>query len=809
MPRMPTEDALGFNLPRSRDVPRQRRDIIGEAVQNAGRQVSQLGRVMGDVADRQVETGRSIALKKKAEDDALDLARARSDWTKRRLEEQDLYQIDKNPDYSKWEKGYTTNIEKHRTASASLIRDPRLREKFELETADDVTAGTLTIRNRAGEIDREGKVTQAVQGLNDSIDMASRPGVDAATSSKILAQARANIDNMQATGLITPGKAMEMRRDLAKRYAKTKVEQDIKDDPLAASTWLEGGASGAEGLIRRNEGYRARPYWDKDAYRVGFGSDTVTMEDGTVLKVKPGMEITRADAERDLKRRIGEFQSGIVKEIGSDAWALIPPAAQAALTSVAYNYGSLPASVVTAIKTRDMNQVADAVRALQTHNKGINAARRNREADIIAGGGDQVTGLSAPDYYSVLDTDERMQLQTTADAEWTAREKEMREATALDRYKLTTAIDNDITQIRETGKATDIDPQAVIDTLGEDDAAKWLEKRQLAADTFEAVSVQDTMTNDQIEEHLAALEPKAGTPDFARRQEVYDAAEKRAKTLQDLRLKDPAKAVEDSPLVMQAKQGVKAEDPASIQGVIKARLAAQEQVGIPKAIQKPITRKEAYAIIAPVQTIIDGVDAAIIAAQSKAKTPAERRTIAKAAKKQAEDEIRATIDTIEKTYGPYAQDVLAFAIAESVRDKEIGDIAAGIYRKISRGEKPTASDMSALESATEASTAEKAMDGQIPPAPSQPAPAARPAQAPAATSQPQQPVMPGPRTPQPQTNRRGVESPPGAQKPAGAYPPPSRRAVDFLIANPGTAAQFDAIYGPGAAREWMPRFPQE
>ena len=547
-------------------------------------------------------------------------------------------------------------------------------------------------------------------------------------------------------------------------------------------------------MIRRFEGYRARPYWDDNAYRVGFGSDTVTLEDGTVVKVRPGMEITRADAERDLARRVEEFQSGIKRDVGAQVWGSLPPSAQAALTSVAYNYGSLPGSVVTAIKSGDLAQVAEAVRGLSGDNKGINARRRNEEADIIMAGGDTIASLAEPDYYAVLDTDERMALQTEADAEWTARQKEVREASALERAQIKMAIEDDIAQLEATGQPGDIDPQSVVDTLGEDDAAKWLEKRKAAADTFAAVSVMDGMSNDQIEEHLDALEPRAGAEDFARKQQVFEKAEKRAKTLQDLRLKDPAKAVEDSPLVKKAREDYNPARPETIRKVIRARLLAQEQVGIPPAIRKPITRREAYEIIAPVQTIIDQVDAVVVASQVKAKTPAERRAAAKTARQAAENEIRATIDNIEQIYGPYAEEVLSFSIAESVRDKEIGDLSAGIYRKISRGERPSVSETQALEDTTEASTAEKAMDGQLAPAQgrgAQPAPAA--------------PAAPAPRAQAP----AATPAQPAAVPPEGGWPAPSRRAVDYLIKNPASASQFDAVYGPGSAAQWMPRPPQE
>jgi GH24 family phage-related lysozyme (muramidase) len=142
----------------------------------------------------------------------------------------------------------------------------------------------------------------------------------------------------------------------------------------------------ASQLLRGFEGFRETPYWDVNAYRVGYGSDTVTLADGSVVPVTQGMSVTRADAERDLQRRLSqEFTPRLVNAIGQDVYSQITPEQQAALLSITYNYGSLPGSVAQALQTGDPNAAAAAIRALATHNDGVNADRRNREADIFAG----------------------------------------------------------------------------------------------------------------------------------------------------------------------------------------------------------------------------------------------------------------------------------------------------------------------------------------------------------------------------------------------------------------------------------------
>lgn len=136
-------------------------------------------------------------------------------------------------------------------------------------------------------------------------------------------------------------------------------------------------------LLRHEEGFRDTPYWDVNAYRVGYGSDTTTLADGRVVKVTPGMKITREDAERDLVYRLSQREGAQArKQIGEQAFSAMPANVQAGLLSVAYNYGSLPSDVVAAVKTGDPAQIAAAVRALPA-----NSGRRQREADLIAGNG--------------------------------------------------------------------------------------------------------------------------------------------------------------------------------------------------------------------------------------------------------------------------------------------------------------------------------------------------------------------------------------------------------------------------------------
>lgn len=142
-----------------------------------------------------------------------------------------------------------------------------------------------------------------------------------------------------------------------------------------------GGAAFA--AIKKYEGFRQNAYFDVNRYRAGFGSDTVTRENGNVEKVTKDTTVSLREATLDLARRIGEFQDGIRNSIGADRFASFTEEQQAALTSVAYNYGSLPDRIVAAIKGG--GDVGAAIRNLGSDNGGINAGRRNSEASAFGG----------------------------------------------------------------------------------------------------------------------------------------------------------------------------------------------------------------------------------------------------------------------------------------------------------------------------------------------------------------------------------------------------------------------------------------
>lgn len=151
-------------------------------------------------------------------------------------------------------------------------------------------------------------------------------------------------------------------------------------------------------LIREFEGFRESPYWDVNAHRVGYGSDTITAADGSVRRVQKGDRVTRDDAERDLQRRVStEFAPIARKAIGAERFDAMTEQQKAAVTSIAYNYGEIPNRIVGALRSGDTSAAAAAIRNLGGDNDGINRGRRNREADLFASSGAVISTRNGPD----------------------------------------------------------------------------------------------------------------------------------------------------------------------------------------------------------------------------------------------------------------------------------------------------------------------------------------------------------------------------------------------------------------------------
>jgi GH24 family phage-related lysozyme (muramidase) len=235
-----------------------------------------------------------------------------------------------------------------------------------------------------------------------------------------------DVEEMIISSTLTPLQKDELRKSVKPTLEVAGfLSLPAEEKARVAKGWgIDKGLSGTAldrtmQVLRDKEGFKSSTYWDVNAHRVGFGSDTITAADGSVRQVKQGDTVTRADAERDLARRSAEFLGGVKSSVGEEAFNKLNPNQQAALGSVAYNYGSLPAGVVAAAKSGDTEALARSIEGLKGHNNGVNEGRRLSEAALVRSAGDgPVRGYMAADpRFANVPADQRPQLAGRAEIE--------------------------------------------------------------------------------------------------------------------------------------------------------------------------------------------------------------------------------------------------------------------------------------------------------------------------------------------------------------------------------------------------------
>ena len=167
-----------------------------------------------------------------------------------------------------------------------------------------------------------------------------------------------------------------------------------KKDPASPPSSPGGGttATGSEqqkteALIAGEEGVRLNAYQNPgDVPTIGYGQTRINGR-----SVKLGDKMTKEEATVGLRSNIESHRAVAIKNIGQNSWNNIKDEnAKAVLSSLAYNYGHVPPSVVVAAKTGDSKKIGDAVRELTNpRNTSYDSrliGRRNREADFISTG---------------------------------------------------------------------------------------------------------------------------------------------------------------------------------------------------------------------------------------------------------------------------------------------------------------------------------------------------------------------------------------------------------------------------------------
>ena len=169
---------------------------------------------------------------------------------------------------------------------------------------------------------------------------------------------------------------------------KTPMGQAQGEEPVAApGTDYTRQVSGSEqqkteALLSGYEGFRTKAY--KDALgipTIGYGQTRINGR-----AVQMGDVITKEQGVGGLRSNIQSHRARAIAQVGQSNWEKLPENVRVALTSIAYNYGSLPQRIMPAVRSGDPEAIARAIEGLGGDNGGINAWRRKDEAKFIRTG---------------------------------------------------------------------------------------------------------------------------------------------------------------------------------------------------------------------------------------------------------------------------------------------------------------------------------------------------------------------------------------------------------------------------------------
>lgn len=759
--KLPGPEALGGrpSLRSGRAIASQDTTAIGEGLATFGAGLTKLGASLE---------------KAKEEDDVFDLAKARAEYAKGRIQLEDGFNQDQD-----W-KNYGTKYDKASAAlkerAGALIRNPKLREKFGLSVADDEAASRSRVMSRAVGLEKDEARASINEYLRVSEETAANPQTDEATRAKLIGDVNEAIESRRRAGVITDQEAQKLRAEWPRGYKLTLWNRAIQRDPGAALNQLRK----ADLPSRANEAmeFLQGKGWSRQAASGIVGNliqESASLnpeqshDGGTGIGIAGWRLGRRAALERfaaargqfatDFRTQLEFLDSELRGEQGDAGAAKAGQLLQGAQTpeeaAAAFMHFERPAGYTEA-----------------NPRSGHGWENRRRNAETVFA--NERTDLPGTQFLTQQD------IATLADKADRENQRNRTERAKRD-FETASLVQDDVASIRSTGVGVDnLDPERVRQALGDEKYQAWVESRQDARTLYDASTDMPGMPTAQIQERLDTLKPVPGTADYARKAKVYNDAVEIAQKIEKQRAEDPAAAVAQAPAVKAAAEKAKSSAPADIQSLVSTSLATQAQLGIPAYAQRPITRRTARELALPIIS-------------------ASRVTGRDDISKGEREAVKAVIDKVVQDYGPFADKVLPYVIEETTKDRQMGPHATRILQKLMTGEKLTATEQQNIEISSDAADAARAVSSEPPPE----APVKQAEPAPQTNSSgtllgiPLPAVgpfgMPGPGAPQkaPAAKEAAPQEP--------RYPVPPPRAIRALIDDPSKAAEFDKHYGPGTA----------
>lgn len=323
---------------------------------------------------------------------------------------------------------------------------------------------------------------------------------------------------------------------------------------------------------------------------------------------------------------------------------------------------------------------------------------RAKQSEAVASqfGGMKFDPTEADKMFSLMPPERQAQARQIAERDYVRENQALQRQQREQAAEVNRQIADDIASIEATGKEVQgLTRDTVTSVLGDKGVAEWEAQRERARRTYTALNGIETLSEAEVEQRLKSLEPAPGSPGFAEDMKTYQKADAKAKKFLEARRADPALAVDAFDAVRQVRAAAEYEGdgerrtikPESAQAVVRARLAAQNQLGIPEPMA--VTRSEA-------------------------------RTIARQLRYIGDDDAKGMerfVRQLQATYGDYADEVLVSTLQLENVNRDLAVLATEVINRVAVGKVPSLATARQLEIATENQAVQGALNGVTPPAP--------------------------------------------------------------------------------------------
>jgi hypothetical protein len=747
MPRLPSYVDLG-EAPSARS---------GRAIAEVD--LSGVARGVRDFGSGLQDAGKTLyaeARRNQSETDDIETARARAAWSTGRVNLEGSFRPD-DPNYSQWTQRYGSEAERIRQEAAAGIRDPQRRERFLLSTQPEVATGAQRVQTLVQSRDRDVGIAGTNQALTDIRDAALKTNDDAERE-RLIASGSQAIDNAIQRGFISQQQGQQLRQRWTTDYRTAVIRQLPAEDraialasnarlaPTAQSDyqffvskgWSPQAAAALVGNMQQESG------GNTDARNPGDGRDGTDsiglfqwnsdrarrLQSFAAARGKPvtdrGTQLEFIDNElRTTERAAGDqlARAGDVREATRAAISALRPGGWTRNNPEGgHAFGARYRNAATAL-----------------HQFG------NGPAPAPYRGSNMVAGLSE---------DARRALEVETERELGQIGRQQDQERRAEATRTTVAMQDDITSIERTGQGVPEDRlnrDTVARSMGEEGARAWEVQRSRARRFFEATTGIESLPEGEIERRLQALQPRPGQEGYVEETQLYDRARRQADAIREARAKDPALAAERIPSVAEARQQAQYDEtpngrsirPESAQAIVRARLAAQAQLGI----------REPHAV-----------------------TVSEGREIARQLRFIGEEDgagLERFMGSLRRTYGDFADEVLVSSLQLANVNRDLGVQAVAVLNRLM-----TATSQQEVQSALQMLSA--------------PIPVPRPSDAQMAAD-----AFGGSMGWEPQSS--GQQAPTASAAPPATYDGADLRRLYEGRGNPEIVGAFEQKYGRGAA----------